>query len=566
MILGASIHEECGIMGVWDSPSSASLVCRGLLEIQHRGQEGCGISILHPDGHLSCSKGLGLVTEVFGAGLEPNFPEQQNASPEVSDASAATANSAAEQDEVQENATVSASAAIGHVRYGTSGGRELDNVQPFLIHQRRGDFAIAHNGNIVNAEVLKDRLCDQGDVFGSSSDTEVIAHLICRARRPAVDTPALPLSEERCSVEGQAQTCRPAVDTPALPLPEERCSVEGQAQTCRPAVDAPGLEANSVDIMEEAISDAMMQLDGAASVVVLTREAMFVCRDPYGFRPLSIGRLGSGWAAASETCALVKIGATDICDVLPGEIVTFSAQGIRRRMFSSPCPDCQRDRVSPAPQSRMCAMEYIYFARPDSDIEGVNVHSFRKNSGRVLFEESPVDADMVIGVPDSGMSAATGYSEASGLPLEMGLLKNAYSRRTFIQPSQGMRDLGVMMKLTPVRSVIRGKRLIVIDDSIVRGTTSLKIVRMLRKAGASEVHMRITSPMITSPCFYGVDISSRSELLCADRDLEKARQAIEADSLAFISQEGLLRASGRRSLCFACFDRDYPTKLYSHQI
>lgn len=536
MILGASIHEECGIMGVWDSPSSASLVCRGLLEIQHRGQEGCGISILHPDGHLSCSKGLGLVTEVFGAGLEPNFPEQQNASPEVSDASAATANSAAEQDreeaEVQENATFSASAAIGHVRYGTSGGRELDNVQPFLIHQRRGDFAIAHNGNIVNAEVLKDRLCDQGDVFGSSSDTEVIAHLICRARRPAEDTPAL--------------------------------------------------EANSVDIMEEAISDAMMQLDGAASVVVLTREAMFVCRDPYGFRPLSIGRLGSGWAAASETCALVKIGATDICDVLPGEIVTFSAQGIRRRMFSSPCPDCQPDQPSISPNqptnqesgqvptqkplSRMCAMEYIYFARPDSDIEGVNVHSFRKNSGRVLFEESPVDADMVIGVPDSGMSAATGYSEASGLPMEMGLLKNAYSRRTFIQPSQGMRDLGVMMKLTPVRSVIRGKRLIVIDDSIVRGTTSLKIVRMLRKAGASEVHMRITSPMITSPCFYGVDISSRSELLCADRDLEKARQAIEADSLAFISQEGLLRASGRRSLCFACFDRDYPTKLYSHQI
>lgn len=458
-----SIHEECGIAGVFSCREASQLTRCSLMHLQHRGQEGCGIVARHDDGTLECVKGLGLVSEVFGG---------------VDD----------------DDARLAGQCAIGHVRYGTSGGRGVENVQPFVFRLRSGSFAIAHNGNIVNADELKDMLCAEGSVFVSSSDSEVIAHLIHRS---------------------------------------------GQVGTSG---------------MKEAVANAMNRLDGAVSLLVMTPDAMYACRDRYGFRPLSMGRLGDGYVFASESCALQALNATGIRDLEPGEVVAVDSNGMSStRHTEKTC-------------SKMCAMEYIYFARPDSSIEGVCVHSFRRESGRILFEESPADADMVVAVPDSGISAAIGYAEASGLPFEMGLIKNAYSGRTFIQPNQQMRSLGVRMKLSPLRSVIRGKRLVLIDDSIVRGTTSLKIIRMLREAGATEIHLRISSPMITSPCFYGVDISSTKELLCANRSLEESCEAIGADSLAFISEEGLLRAGSRNDLCMACFNKKYPTELYNNKI
>ena len=284
---------------------------------------------------------------------------------------------------------------------------------------------------------------------------------------------------------------------------------------------------------------------------VMTQKRIYACRDKYGLRPLSLGKLGDGYVVSSETCAFSTIGAEFIRDIEPGEIVTIDHHGIRSRRYS----EYQRHA--------MCAMEYIYFARPDSDIESMNVHTFRKESGKLLFKESPADADIVVGVPDSSLSAAMGYAEASGLPYEMGLIKNKYIGRTFIQPSQEMRDKGVKMKLSPVLSIVSGKRVVLIDDSIVRGTTSLRIVRMLREAGATEVHVRIASPMIKFPCFYGVDISTYDELLCARRTLEEARQKIEADSLAFLSESALYEAGKRSDLCLACFSGVYPTALYS---
>lgn len=458
-----SLHEECGIAGVFSNVKAAQLTQFCLHHLQHRGQEGCGIVSCKEDGHMLCVKGLGLVSEVF-------------------------------ENEDSAGALMSGISAIGHVRYGTAGGRGVENVQPFVFRQRAGSFAIAHNGNIVNAEILKEKLSREGTIFGSSSDTEVIAHLIHRSG----------------------------------------------------LIESHGMQA--------AVSHTMNLLDGAVSLLVLTSDAIYACRDKYGFRPLSFGKYGDGVVFASETCALDALDVTDIRELEPGEIVCVNKDGIRSFKYTG------------RTYSKMCAMEYIYFARPDSSIEGVCVHSFRKNSGKILFEESPADADMVVAVPDSGLSAAIGYAEASGLPFETGLIKNNYVGRTFIQPSQQMREMGVRMKLSPLSSVIRGKRIVLIDDSIVRGTTSLKINRMLREAGVAEIHMRISSPMIKSPCFYGVDISSSTELLCANRTLEEACSAIKADSLAFISEEGLLRAGSRSDLCRACFNKDYPTDLYNNKI
>ncbi len=458
-----SLHEECGIAGVFSNRSSAQLTRFCLHHLQHRGQEGCGIVACDEDGKMACVKGAGLVSEVF-------------------------------EDAAEVDDRLSGMSAIGHVRYGTSGGGGVENIQPFMFRLSSGPFAIAHNGNIVNADVLKDQLCREGAIFGSSSDTEVIAHLIHRSGR------------------------------------------------------------GSRHGMLDALSYAMNRLDGAVSLLVLVPGAIYACRDRYGFRPLSYGRYGDGYVFASETCALAALGIYDIHDVEPGEIVSVDKDGIHSFRFTENS------------LSKMCAMEYIYFARTDSTIEGTCVHTFRKNSGRILYEESPADADMVIAVPDSGLSAAIGYAEAGGLPVEMGLVKNRYVGRTFIQPSQEMRESGVRMKLSPLKSVIRGKRLVLIDDSIVRGTTSLKIVRMLREAGAAEIHVRISSPMITSPCFYGVDISSTKELLCVGKTVDEACKAIEADSLAFISEEGLLRAGSRSDLCMACFNKKYPTNLYDNKI
>ena len=456
MSVDRAIHEECGVFGVFGVEGAAGLVRTGLSFLQHRGQEGCGIAYADGDG-IALEKGAGLVSAVF-----PQEPQGQGTS------------------------------AIGHVRYGTFGGDGVENVQPFVFHRRAGDYATAHNGNIVNARELVSAIMARGDLFQSSSDSEIFGALI------------------------------------------------GEYLT------------ESKDIDARLLSRVLNRVDGAFSFLLLTRDAMYVCRDKYGLRPLSVGRLGRGYVAGSETCALEAIGAKSIEDVLPGQMLRISAQGMERLTYARNT------------RSAMCAMEYIYFARPDSDIEGTNVHAFRKESGKILFRESPVEADMVVGVPDSGLSAAMGYAEASGIPMEMALVKNAYVARTFIQPTQEMRLNGVRLKLSPVESLVRGKRLIVIDDSIVRGTTSGKLIKMLREAGAAEIHMRITSPPLKNPCYYGVDISSRKELISASRNVEEVCQFIGADSLAFISEAGLMEAGRRTDMCLACFSGIYPTDLYSH--
>ena len=298
------------------------------------------------------------------------------------------------------------------------------------------------------------------------------------------------------------------------------------------------------------IIDALNMLEGAFAFLIMTANRIYACRDKYGLRPLSIGKLGDGWVVSSETCAFDVLGAEFVRDVNPGEIVTIDKQGIRSRDYSM------------YKRHEMCSMEYIYFARPDSDIDGCNVHAYRKESGRLLWKEAPAEADIVVGVPDSSLSAAMGYAEASGLPYEMGLIKNKYIGRTFIQPSQELREKGVRMKLSAVRSIVRGKRVVLVDDSIVRGTTSRRIVTMLKEAGATEVHVRIASPPMTDPCFYGVDTSTREELISARKNTAGVCEEIGADSLVFLSPESLLKAGSRKELCMACFTGQYPTALY----
>ncbi len=302
------------------------------------------------------------------------------------------------------------------------------------------------------------------------------------------------------------------------------------------------------------IKGALNMMEGGFAFVILTRNRIYAARDKYGIKPLAIGRLGNGWVVSSESCAFELTGAEFVRDVEPGEVVCFDRNGLRSNRYSR----FQRHKV--------CAMEYIYIARPDSDIDGCNVHAYRKEVGRRLAAECPADADIVVGVPDSGLSAAMGYAEASGIPYEMGLLKNRYIARTFIQPSQSMREKGVQMKLSALRSIVKGKRLVLVDDSIVRGTTCLKIVKLLRAAGAVQVHVRIASPTMTEPCYYGVDTSTKEELLCSGRSLEEACRMIEADSLGYVSREAAVEATGGCSeLCLACFGGGYPTALYQHQ-
>lgn len=310
---------------------------------------------------------------------------------------------------------------------------------------------------------------------------------------------------------------------------------------------------NSEDRITRIIS-ALNMVEGGFAFAILTKNRIYAARDKYGIKPLAIGRLGNGWVVSSETCAFDLIGAEYVRDVDPGEIVSLDDNGLRSNKYSL------------YQKHKLCAMEYIYIARPDSNIDGCNVHAFRKEVGRRLAKECPADADIVVGVPDSGLSAAIGYAESSGLPYELGLIKNRYIARTFIQPTQSMRERSVQMKLSAVRSIVSGKRLVLIDDSIVRGTTSLKIVKMLREAGAKEVHVRIASPMMTHPCFYGVDTSTVEELLCSSRGLEEACRMIEADSLGFVSRESMVEATGGCSeLCMACFGGGYPTALYEHE-
>ena len=450
------LHEECGVFGLFGVPNAASLVYYGLHALQHRGQEGAGI-VSVDNGDFRRIKGSGLVTEVFNE---------------------------------EKLATLRGDMAIGHVRYTTAGGGGIENIQPFLFRHNSGAFAMAHNGNIVNSRLLREYLENRGSLFQSTSDSEILAHLIKKETRFR--------------------------DRPRI----------------------------------YSIIDALNMIEGAFAFLIMTANRIYACRDKYGLRPLSIGRLGDGWVVSSETCAFDVLGAEFVRDVEPGEIVTIDRRGLRSSDYSM------------YKRHLMCAMEYIYFARPDSDIEGCNVHAYRKESGRLLYEESPAEADIVVGVPDSSLSAAMGYAEASGLPYEMGLIKNKYIGRTFIQPTQELREKGVRMKLSAVRSIVRGKRVVLVDDSIVRGTTSRRIVAMLKEAGATEVHVRIASPPMTNPCFYGVDTSTYDELISARKNVEGVREEIGADSLSFLSPEALLRAGRRRELCMACFTGHYPTALY----
>jgi amidophosphoribosyltransferase len=382
---------------------------------------------------------------------------------------------------------LSGNAAIGHVRYATAGGGGYENVQPLLFHSQTGSLALAHNGNLVNATSLKHQLEAQGSIFQTSSDTEVLAHLMKRS--------GFTDSKDRAK-------------------------------------------------------NALSMLKGAYAYLILTETELMVALDPHGLRPLSLGILGDAYVVASETCAFDVVGAEYIRDIMPGELLIINDKGIFSEQFA----------VSTT--KAICMMEYIYFSRPDSNIQGVNVHTARKNLGKRLAIEAPIEADVVTGVPDSSISAAIGFAEASGIPYEMGLIKNRYVGRTFIQPSQSLREQGVKMKLSPVRGVVEGKRVIMVDDSIVRGTTSRRIVTMLKEAGATEVHVVISSPPIKNPCFYGIDTSTTEELIASDKSVEEIRQLIGADSLTFLSLEGMVEAIGKNEFCLGCFTGNYPTEIY----
>ncbi|WP_100371656.1 amidophosphoribosyltransferase [Bacillus sp. FJAT-45037] len=454
------LNEECGVFAVWGHKDAAQITYYGLHSMQHRGQEGAGI-VVTDGAQLSVHKGMGLVNDVFRS---------------------------------EDLTQLEGKAAIGHVRYATAGGGGFANVQPLLFRSQRGGLALAHNGNLVNANNLKHQLESQGSIFQSTSDTEVLAHLIKRS---------------------------------------------------------------GYSSLEDQLINALAMLKGAYAFAVMNEDQLMVALDPNGLRPLSIGRLGDAYVVASETCAFDIIGATYERDVQPGELVVIDDDGLRSERFVS------------TGNRAICSMEYVYFARPDSNVDGVNVHTARKNLGKQLAIESPIEADVVTGVPDSSISAAIGYAEQTGIPYELGMIKNRYVGRTFIQPSQELREQGVKMKLSPVRGVVEGKRVVMIDDSIVRGTTSRRIVRMLREAGAKEVHVRISSPPIKNPCFYGIDTSTTEELIASNHSIEEMREMMGADTLAFLSTEGLMEGIGRDDTspncgqCLACFTGSYPTEIYA---
>ncbi|WP_457560724.1 amidophosphoribosyltransferase [Caminibacter sp.] len=376
--------------------------------------------------------------------------------------------------------------AIGHTRYSTAGDDSILDAQPVFARYGLGEISIVHNGNLVNAKEIREELIKIGAIFQSNMDTENLIHLIAKNYQKPT--------------------------------------------------------------LKERIIDAVKKIKGAFSLIILSRSKMFAIRDPFGFRPLSLGKLKSGgYIVASETCAFELVGAEFIRDIKPGEMLTFENGKIKSEMIFEPTP-------------KQCIFEYIYFARPDSNIFGKNVYSVRKQMGRELAKELPVDADMVVPVPDSGVAAALGYAQESGIPFEMAIMRNHYVGRTFIEPTQEVRDLKVKMKLSPIKHKIEGKRLVVIDDSIVRGTTSKRIVRMLKEAGAKEVHMRIASPATTGPCYYGVDTPSKEELIASKLSTEEIAKYIEADSLAYLSIDGLVKAikDKKENYCFACFDGNYP--------
>jgi len=444
-------HEECGVFGIFGHAEAANLTYLGLYALQHRGQESAGIAA--SDGvQIRHRKAMGYVNEAFDA---------------------------------DSLAVLTGSLAVGHVRYSTAGESKLTNAQPIVVDSVHGQFAIGHNGNLVNAGELRDALVREGAIFQTSSDTEVVVHLYARSRE------------------------------------------EGT---------------------EAAVVEAISQARGAFSLVMMTKDRLIGVRDPHGFRPLALGRLDDAWVICSETCALDLIGATYVRDVEPGEVVSISAAGLKSIKPFASAPHAQ------------CIFEHVYFARPDSYVFGESVNEVRTEFGRRLARECPVDADVVVPIPDSGVCAAVGFAEASGIPMRMGLIRNHYVGRTFIEPQHSIRHFGVRVKLNPVRSIIDGQRVILIDDSIIRGTTSRKIVRMIRSAGAREVHMRISCPPTISPCFYGVDTPRRSELIAATHTLEEIRKYLDADSVAYLSLDGMTDAvrGGRSKYCTSCYTGNYP--------
>jgi amidophosphoribosyltransferase len=444
-------HDECGVFGVYGHTEAANLTYLGLHALQHRGQEGAGIC--SSDGkQLYIEKSMGLVVDIFTEKRLRRLPGE---------------------------------IAIGHNRYSTAGSSVLKNVQPIVANFSLGSLAIAHNGNLVNALELRRELENDGAIFQSNSDSEVIVHLIANSRHKG---------------------------------------------------------------LEERIIDSLSRLYGAFSLLIMSEDELIAVRDPYGFRPLSIGSFDGAYVLASETCAFDLIGAAYIRDVEPGEMVVINKNGI------------ESIRAMPSKRA-FCIFEFIYFSRPDSCIFGYkNVNAVRKDLGRQLARESPVDADLVIPVPDSGVPAALGYAEESRIPFDFGLIRNHYVGRTFIEPRQSIRHFGVKIKLNPVRRLLEGKRIVVVDDSIVRGTTSKKIVKMLKEGGgAKEVHMRISSPPTIGPCFYGIDTPTRKELIASTHSIVEIKKYITSESLAYLSLEGLLNvAPDSEKYCTACFDNNYP--------
>ncbi len=449
------LKHECGVFGVYGHPEAANLTYLGLHGLQHRGQESAGIAT--SDGTMMrVHRQMGLVADVFDASVLERLPGPH---------------------------------AIGHVRYSTSGDSVLKNAQPFTVQNRSGHLAIAHNGNLVNSDALRCELEGQGDLFFSTSDTEVIAHLMARSRAEA---------------------------------------------------------------LAERFAAATERIQGAYSLLMLAGDTMVAARDPRGFRPLILGRRGPAYIVSSESCAFDLVGATLVRELKPGEVVTIDSEGLRSSFPTG--------ETAPEDQ-RACVFELIYFARPDSRIFRRSVYGVRRRMGRILAKEQPAPkADAVIPVPDSGVGAALGYAEESGLPFEMGFIRSHYVGRTFIEPSQSIRHFGVRLKLNPVRKVISGRSVVVVDDSIVRATTSKKIVSMLRAAGAREVHLRISCPPIVGPCFYGIDTPERSQLIAASHTTDEVRRLTGADSLGHLSRDGMLQAANGKDggYCDACFTNDYP--------
>ena len=453
------LREECAIFGIYGSGDAAAHTALGLHALQHRGQEAAGI-VSAGNGQFHAHRELGLVGDIFG---EENVIKQ-----------------------------LEGTMAIGHTRYSTTGRPNLRNVQPLFADLEFGGFAVAHNGNLTNAVSIREELVCRGCIFQSTTDTEIIIHLMATSRGSFVDR----------------------------------------------------------------MVDALSQVVGAYSIVAVAEDCVIGCRDPYGVRPLVLGRLGDAYLLASESCAFDIVGAEFVRDIDPGELVVLNGEGLHSHR---PFP--------PTPQ-RFCIFEYIYFSRPDSVIEGLSVYQARKRIGAKLAREAPVEVDLVVPVPDSGVPSAIGYAHEASLPYEMGIIRNHYVGRTFIEPSSEIRHLGVKLKHNANRAHIEGKRVVLVDDSIVRGTTSSKIVEMVRNAGAKEVHMRISSPPTTHSCFYGVDTPEREQLLASKLDIEGMRELIGCDSLAFISMDGLYRAMGTEgrdpsapAFCDACFSGDYPIRL-----